>query len=31
VLREADREEGQRLRRRVVAGSGIRRGGRKGP
>src|SRR4051794_10492873 len=31
VLREADREEGQRLRRWVVAASGIRRGGRKGP
>jgi glycosyltransferase involved in cell wall biosynthesis len=29
VLR--DREEGHRLRRRMVAGSGIRRGGRKGP
>jgi len=31
VLREAEREKGQRLRRRLVAGSGIRRGGRKGP
>src|SRR3954454_6726090 len=30
VLREADREEGQPLRRRVLAGSGIRRGARKG-
>jgi glycosyltransferase involved in cell wall biosynthesis len=31
LLHEADCEEGQRLGRRVVAGSGIRRGGRKGP
>jgi len=31
VLREADRDEGRGLRRRVVAGSGIRRGDRKGP
>ena len=31
VLREADRDEGHGPRRRLVAGSGIRRGGRKGP
>jgi glycosyltransferase involved in cell wall biosynthesis len=31
VLREADRDKGRGLRGRVVAGSGIRRGGRKGP
>ncbi len=31
VLRGADRDEGHGLRRWVVAGSGIRRGGRKGP
>jgi glycosyltransferase involved in cell wall biosynthesis len=31
VLRGADRDEGHGPRRRVVAGSGIRRGGRKGP
>jgi glycosyltransferase involved in cell wall biosynthesis len=31
VLREADREEGHGLRRKAVAGSGIHRGGRKGP
>ena len=31
VLREADRDKGRGLRRRLVAGSGIRRGGRKGP
>jgi glycosyltransferase involved in cell wall biosynthesis len=31
VLREADRNRGHGLRRAVVAGSGIRRGGRKGP
>jgi glycosyltransferase involved in cell wall biosynthesis len=30
VLRKADRDEGHRFRRRFVAGSGIRRGGRKG-
>jgi glycosyltransferase involved in cell wall biosynthesis len=31
VLREADRDKGQRFRRRVVAGDRIRRGDRKGP
>lgn len=31
VLREADRDAGHGLRRRLVAGSGVRRGGRKGP
>ncbi|HST96598.1 MAG TPA: hypothetical protein VLJ85_03070, partial [Geodermatophilus sp.] len=30
VLREADDDKGRGLRRRLVAGSGIRRGGRKG-
>ena len=31
VLQDADRDKGRGLRRRLVAGSGIRRGGRKGP
>src|SRR3954453_4891704 len=31
LLREADHDKGHGLRRRTVAGSGIRRGGRKGP
>jgi glycosyltransferase involved in cell wall biosynthesis len=30
VLREVDRDDGHRFHRRFVAGSGIRRGGRKG-